>query len=345
MVENNGRYLNTESGVKSLLHQQGSCHFTGKSNEDWHQWRKKFRSHLVRLLGPTPPSVPLDVEVLERKQMDGYLREKVIFNSDPFSSVPAYVLIPDTASSSNRCPAVLCAHGHGVGKDGVVGLVEDVLGDYQNEYAVELARQGFVAMAPDWRGFGERKDREQWVNISKRDRCDLAYMTLGYFGYHLLRLDICDGQRCLDYLQARPDVDERRLGCMGCSFGGTMTTYLSSLDRRIKVAVISCYLSTLMDALGERNVANCCGSQFLFGLYQYGDISDVAGLIAPRPCLVQTGREDACFIEPDAKMAYAHLEKIYAASGKPDRLEMDLFSGGHEVNVEPAVAFLKQYLV
>jgi len=44
-------------------------------------------------------------------------------------------------------------------------------------------------------------------------------------------------------------------------------------------------------------------------------------------------------------MAYAHLEEIYAASGKPDRLEMDLFSGGHEVNVEPAVAFLKQYLM
>ena len=81
---------------------------------------------------------------------------------------------------------------------------------------------------------------------------NVAYFALGYFGYQLLQLNISDGQRCLDYLQSLPEVDARRLGCMGCSFGGTMTTYISALDQRVKAAVIVCYLSTLTDALNDR---------------------------------------------------------------------------------------------
>ena len=103
--------------------------------------------------------MPLAVETLERIQQDGYTREKIIFNPDAFSSIPAYVLIPDSASPDNPAPAVLCAHGHGIGKDGAVGIVED----YQKQFAVELAQRGFVTIAPDWRCFGERLDRDEWV--------------------------------------------------------------------------------------------------------------------------------------------------------------------------------------
>jgi cephalosporin-C deacetylase-like acetyl esterase len=117
--------------------------------------------------------------------------------------------------------------------------------------AVELTKQGFVTIAPDWRGFGERTDRDEWVRRPSRDGCNVAYLALGYFGYQLLHLDICDAQKCLDYLQSRPEVDGERLGCMGCSFGGTMTTYVSALDERIKASVIVCYLSTITDALND----------------------------------------------------------------------------------------------
>jgi hypothetical protein len=132
---------------------------------------------------------------------------------------------------------------------------------------------------------------------------------------------------------------------MGCSFGGTMTTYVSALDQRIKAAVIVCYLSTLTDALNDRGRGNTCGSQFMFGLRGHGDISDVAGLIAPRPCMAQIASDDTCFIAADAKSAFRHVEQIYAASGRSDNLELDYFEGGHEVDVEPGLAFLKKHLM
>ncbi|MBI1924941.1 hypothetical protein HYR99_11930 [Candidatus Poribacteria bacterium] len=82
----------------------------------------------------------------------------------------------------------------------------------------------------------------------------------------------------------------------------------------------------------------------MFGLRQHGEVSDVAGLIAPRPCMVQIASNDTCFIEADAKNAFSHLEQIYAAAGSGDNLELDYFEGGHEVDLEPAISFFKKHL-
>ena len=189
------RFLTAEQSVAQLLKTTPPLYFNGITKADWKTWRKQFRRHMRRHLGPKPDPVPLEVETLEQTQHDGYTREKIIFNPDAFSSIPAYVLIPDGANTDNPAPAVLCAHGHGVGKDGAVGIVED----YQKQYAVELAKRGFVTIAPDWRCFGERLDRDEWVRRPGRDGCNAAYLALGYFGYQLLQLNISDGQRCLDY--------------------------------------------------------------------------------------------------------------------------------------------------
>ena len=335
------RFLTAESGVAELLKQTPPLHFSGKSKQDWQEWRRTFRRNLMRNLGPRPEPVPLEVEVLERTSMPGYTREKIIFNSDAFSSVPAYVLIPDGASADDPRPAVLCAHGHGVGKDTLAGVAE---AGYEKQLAVALALQGFVTIAPDWRGFGERKDRDEWVRRPGRDGCNVAYMAYGYFGFQMLHLDICDAQRCLDYLQSRPDVNGKKLGCMGCSFGGTMTTYVSALDQRIKAAVIVCYLSTITDALSDRANVNTCGSQFMFGLRCYGDISDVAGLIAPRNCMVQIASDDSCFIEDDTLAAFHHLETVYGAADAADHLALDHFEGVNEIDLDPGIAFLQKHL-
>jgi len=342
MPKRPARFPTAEAGVAALLKQRRRLHFAGKSLQDWRQWRGAFRRQLVRNLGPRPEAVPLDVELLERIEFRGYTREKILFNPDPFSTVPAYVLIPEGAGSGDPRPAVLCAHGHGVGKDALAGATE---GDYQQQLAVALALRGFVTIAPDWRGFGERLDRDEWVRRPGRDGCNMAYLAYGYFGYQLLNLDICDARRCLDYVQSRPEVDGGRLGCMGCSFGGTMTTYVAGLDRRIKAAVIVCYLSTLADALGDRGRGNTCGSQFSFGLGASGDIADVAGLIAPRACMVQIGSDDTCFVQEDALAAFRHLKRIYRAAGVSGQLELDNFRGGHQIDLAAGASFLEQHLM
>jgi dienelactone hydrolase len=125
-------------------------------------------------------------------------------------------------------------------------------------------------------------------------------------------------------------VDPERIGCIGLSFGGTMTTYLGALDERIKAAAIVCYLSTVRhDALTMRGRGNFCGSQFLRDLLTFGDISTIAGLIAPRPLLAEIGEQDDCFVLDDALRCYAEVAQVYAAAGAGDRLRRDVFPGPH----------------
>jgi hypothetical protein len=94
-----------------------------------------------------------------------------------------------------------------------------------------------------------------------------------------------------------------------------------------------------------RGCGNTCGSQFAFGLRSIGDISDVAGLIAPRPCMVQIGQNDKCFSKEDSLRAFKHLGSIFAAAGAKKALTFDLFDGGHEIDLLPAIKFFKDQLV
>ena len=52
-------------------------------------------------------------------------------------------------------------------------------------------------------------------------------------GTSTARYRIYDGMRALDYLESRPEIDATRLGCTGCSGGGTLTSYLMALDPQV----------------------------------------------------------------------------------------------------------------
>ena len=198
---------------------------TATTREEWSAWRTAFDSALRHNLGKLPGPVQLEPEVTERVDCGDHWRERVVFDTTAWDSVPAYVLIPKDIAEGEQRPAVLAAHGHGRGKSDIVGSVpedEESVRALNYDYARGMAQRGYVVIAPDWRGFGERSSPAEWVR-SGRDGCNVNYMAYGYFGYHLLTLQIWDGMRALDYLASRPEVDEERMGCLGLSFGGTMT--------------------------------------------------------------------------------------------------------------------------
>lgn len=327
------RNLNPFDAAQAMvagIEPQLRCEATNR--QEWRTWRDAFSAALWNNLGKLPEPVPLNTETTESVDCGEYIRERVLLDTTPWDTIPAYVLVPKDIAPGERRSAILAAHGHGDGKSEIAGVDErwrDREGDPNHDYARQFARRGYVVIAPDWRGFGERRSPAQWTRAS-RDGCNVNYMAYGYFGFHLLTLQVWDGMRCIDYLETRADVDPDRIGCAGLSFGGTMTTYVSALDPRVRVACISGYLSTVAhDAITLRGNGNFCGAQYSPGLLSIGDIPDVACLIAPRPLIAEMGTQDTCFVIDDAQSAYRQVERLYQAIGAERCIASDVFEGGH----------------
>lgn len=297
-------------------------------------WREDLREAISALLGPLPTPIDPEPVELERTVGSGYVQTKLVFRTAPDVDVPAYLLVPDGVDADHPAPAVLALHGHGGGKGDLVSP-----GIYHAN-AQRFAQRGYVVLAPDAPGFGERGER--FRRYGGRDGCNINFLKLALFGRNIMALALWDDLRALDLLQARPEVDAGRVGVAGLSFGGTRAMYLAALDDRPSAVVVSGYLTTFRSY--ALDAGNFCGAQFLPGIYAIADVPDIHGCIAPRPLLIQAGRSDRGFAIEASRQAHAHLADIYAAAGASDRLARDEFDGGHEFLPEGPLDFMDRWV-
>jgi dienelactone hydrolase len=305
-------------------------------------YRQRVRDRLDTLLGEWPDRVPLDIEVLERDDAGPYTRERIVFDSETTMSVPAYLLVPHERTEPGA--AVLAIHGHGAGKSMVCGLdhgrdeLRDEIVGYHGDYAHQLACRGFVVLAPDLRGFGERTD---WIPPD-RYQCDWNLVSATMAGAAPLTQNLWDLRCSLDVLAQHPLVDPQRIGAAGFSYGGTGSLFLAAVDERVTAAVVSGYFSSW--AAAHRVPWNMCGSQILSGLLGRLEHVDLGALVAPRALLVETGTEDQIFPVAASREAFATLSRVYDALGARDRLVHDVFEAGHRWHGEQAYPFFEREL-
>nr|MDO8118107.1 alpha/beta hydrolase family protein [Candidatus Sigynarchaeota archaeon] len=131
------------------------------------EWKAKFKQKVLELIGPLPETVPLRVEVVEEETiydfieagMPPFIQRKIVYDTEPFGSCIAYLLIPKDIKQGERRPAVLCAHGHGSGKHQMIGLDQSTWQPRNGSppdapnfeaAAVHLVKLGYVVIAPDW---------------------------------------------------------------------------------------------------------------------------------------------------------------------------------------------------
>ncbi len=309
--------------------------FPGERPEEILEWRERCRTRLTELVGSMPQRVPLDVEVRGSEDCGTYRRDSIVFDTERSMSVPAYLLVPHERKVPGS--AVLAVHGHGPGKDLVCGLA--VTEAPNGDYASQLALRGHVVLAPDLRCFGERAD---W-NPPDHYACDTNLVHAVMAGENPLAQNLWDMGRCVDLLVEHPLVDPGRIAVAGLSYGGTISLFLAAIDERISAAVVSGYLSSWAEA--HKMPWNMCGSQVLPGMLGRLEHVDVGALVAPRPLVVESGREDDIFPLPAAVKTVAELRQVYEATGAdPESLVHDVFDGGHQWHGERAYPFLDRWL-
>ena len=292
--------------------------------------RKQYvRAKLVELMGGLPEyHGPLNARITGRIQGDGYMIEKLIFESLPGIYVTANVYRP---SPPGRYPGILFQSGHTM-----EGKAEPQL------TAANLALKGFVVLCPDPIGQGERLqsfDRQLGRSVSPMGGSGNDHVQLGaqamLVGQASTRYWVWDAKRALDYLESRPDVDASRLGAVGCSGGGSATTFVGALDSRLKVVAPGCFTQTyrLMftgpDPDSEMEFPRLLAS----GL----DHADFAELAAPTPWLFLATEHDY-YSPPGVEIVYDEVRRWYKLYGAEDKVRYFLGSGPHGTPPETRAA-------
>ena len=154
-------------------------------------------------------------------------------------------------------------------------------------------------------------------------------------------LRVWDGMRAVDYLETLREADASRLGAMGISGGGMHTFFSTAIDERIKACVISGYFCEWRQSILAMHHCTC---NFVPGLLKVGKLSDLAGLIAPRPCLVENADHDPIFPIEHVKETVRRARRAWDVFGAGDRLETDYFMGRHEIGGGKAYEFLGREL-
>ena len=317
--------------------------FRGHSTQDCQRWQHEFAGKLRALLGPHAPPQHWRTVVERTVTLADHRRDEVLLVANGFPSLPVYVLTP-LADSPKRRPAILALHGHGAygyapvaGKDDAPGVANAVHSS-NYDYGRQLVRRGYVVAVPCLTPFGRRVDQDAF---GKQDPCAVTFVRLQLLGKVLMAENLRDCLWALELLARREDVDARRLGCVGLSYGGRMTMLTAALESRVRVAVVSGALNLMQDRIAK---PYSCGAQVIPGLLQYGDVPEIASLIAPRPCLWEVGSRDTLLPAAGVNEALSRMRRAYRALDAEDQLQVDRFDGGHRWNGELAYRLLDRIL-
>jgi hypothetical protein len=87
-----------------------------------------------------------------------------------------------------------------------------------------------------------------------------------------------------------------------------------------------------------------CECNYIPGLLKYAEMPDIASLIAPRPLLVVSGTQDDLFPVDQVEAGYRQLQQLYRLLGVPERLDKDIYEGGHRFSANKIFGFLDRWL-
>ena len=135
--------------------------------------------------------------------------------------------------------------------------------------------------------------------------------------------------RGIDYLTSRKDIDGSKIGCTGCSGGGTLTSYIMALDERVGFAAPACYLTTFRQLIGTIGPQD--SEQNIFGQIAYGmDHTDYVLMRAPRPTLICCSSGDYFDVQGTWDN-FRQSKKYYSLLGNPLAIDLVEDKGKHGI--------------
>jgi len=263
---------------------------------------------------PVDHDAPLDAEAKVVEEAGTYTKLRVEFNGIRKDRVPGFLYVPRDDRKTH--PAVLLQYGSG--------------GHKGTNYIVALGQQfvgkGFVVLTIDSPHKGERKP--------KNSRGLLAALSeRGQFQW------FCgDYSRAVDYLITRPEVDGKRVGYAGVSWGAITGVTFVAHDERIKAMASIVGGGNFMGTIADKVEMP---PEVIEMAKSFDPVYHVA-LISPRPLLLLN-------VTQDQLVPRFFADSLHAAAGKGAKkvwIDTDHFFQGVDryAILDDVINFMKESL-
>ena len=284
---------------------------------DWKRRRTELLDRWTKLLGQWPPLITQpQVETLDTKQREDFVQHTIRFRWTPGESTTAYLLIPE---GTEKRPAVLS----------VFYEPETAIGfnNPHRDFALQLAKRGFVTLS-----IGT-------THASKANTYALYYPDIDNATVQPLSMLGYAAVNAWHVLASRAEVDEKRIGIVGHSFGGKWAMFAGcpvrpvcgggrvgpgnhvrcTSQRKLLGAMVSRLAPAPRGVSEVSSRPRIRAAVCIHGLLEdHLDLHELHALMAPRPFLVSGGAVDP----PSRWRALNHLVKINETLGYRQRVGM-----------------------
>ena len=316
--------------------------FVNNTRLDSELWRERCKSKLIQLLNFEAPK-PCPVREVRRTEREGISFRALVMQVSDNLSIPAYLLVP--AKDAHPGLAVMAIQGH--------GEVEPLIGvrdEPHHQFALELARAGYLTLAPAIRGFGVLSDLalgrdgyrlDYWPQQKYRQ---FTLATDSFLkGKPLIGTTVEDLLRWEDWLARELGI--KTLHSAGLSYGGDLALLYPVFSSRVERIFASGTFGSFAPIF-ERcyNAPAHC----IPGVLEWMDRSDIAGLNAPRPIALHYGELDvpsptnaSAAYNETVLAAVTELKAIYAQTNAEAQVKLLVSKGkGHEMDIAAMLEFL-----
>jgi hypothetical protein len=246
------------------------------------------------------------------------------------------LLVPKDVRSGERRPVVVVQHGLEGRPQFVIDPPDERNAQVYARFGAALAGRGFIVFAPQNAYIGYDAFR---ILMRKANPVKLSLFSF-IIGQHA---------RILDWLETLSFVDKSRIGFYGLSYGGKTAMRVPAVVERYCLSICS---ADFNEWIWKNTSARAPYSYLLTGEYEIfewnlantANYAEMAGLIAPRPFMVERGHRDG--VAPDEWVAYefAKVKQLYVDLGIGDRAAIEFFDGPHTINGQGTFRFLEHWL-
>lgn len=343
-----GTRLSPSLGIaRSLADVSGKLSFTRAPEAEPAAWSAKSRAKLADLCGYADVRTP---SAITRQEADvdlgaGLVRRSFYLRVRAETDLPVHLIFRKDLDG----PAPLFLHLAG-STSGVHLAWGDtkVPIDHQRvaigaDMARQAARRGYLAVAVEQIGYGERGERHLPKRSTNRTIDAANHLLL--LGRTLMGDGASDVSHALDFALgggANVAADPDRVFLFGHSAGGTLAQYAAALDTRIGGVLASGSVGPIRETLAAR--ASPGGDGIVPGFLEWFDTPDLIAMVAPRRFVGLSGAEDHIFPASGVKKVVDQARPFYERLGVADRVHAVSVDGPHQYHSDATWAAWRAHI-